>query len=142
AGLPPEVEPSMGPRPASRGDQARRDLLGESPETFNGATASEPWRSEPVPQRQRVRVFLQWGHGQRAVEMRQSRIRKSPFKGLQWGHGQRAVEMPRAGPTQTTGEALQWGHGQRAVEMAAHTSELDRLRVDLQWGHGQRAVEI
>src|SRR5881397_2313732 len=42
--------------------------------------------------------WLQWGHGDEAVENRRRRLSGCTSKGLQWGHGEEAVENPGCSP--------------------------------------------
>ena len=60
---------------------------------------------------------------------------------LQWGHGDEAVEevaVPTVANAETT---LQWGHGDEAVEESSYNVRSKRITMALQWGHGDEAVE-
>ena len=133
---------SMGPRRGSRG-RGRVEDGRRTPEGFNGATAMEPWKSAPGISSSRADDasfngatamepwksargvadvdhdgWLQWGHGDGAVEERTwIRADAAASIELQWGHGDGAVEEVVAASESTDGERkLQWGHGDGAVE--------------------------
>jgi len=59
---------------------------------FNGATAFQPWKGQPVEKEQAVQIMLQWGHGFSAVESQQALWSLWFSSKLQWGHGFSAVE--------------------------------------------------
>jgi len=83
---------------------------------FNGATAMEPWKRRLRDLHDACLYWLQWGHGDGAVEECIMSPVEKLIKMLQWGHGDGAVEerSPQFGPARL--ELLQWGHGDGAVE--------------------------
>ena len=65
---------------------------------FNGATAMKPWKSQNPAGQASQRQWLQWGHGDEAVEEPESHRKQwLAANALQWGHGDEAVEEPAAG---------------------------------------------
>ena len=84
---------------------------------------------------------------------------------LQWGHGESAVENGKSKPKVIEEETLQWGHGESAVENSSRLARLNSQQSSfngatanppwktpgaagglfiagrLQWGHGESAVE-
>src|SRR5208337_1216591 len=60
--------------------------------------------------------WLQWGHGDEAVEESDKPKIKRPRKPLQWGHGDEAVEEIQGWRDSRWPIPLQWGHGDEAVE--------------------------
>ncbi len=65
-----DVKASMGPRHLSRGNPVRIQLFPPQHHRFNGATASQPWKSPGPKQEVPPLERLQWGHGISAVEIR------------------------------------------------------------------------
>ncbi len=63
-----------------------------------------------------------------------------PMTWLQWGHGDEAVEEVYNGPLSGGVNVLQWGHGDEAVEESCLVSGMVS-GYRLQWGHGDEAVE-
>src|SRR5581483_11899894 len=108
--------------------------------SFNGATASPPWKRRGPGARADGAGGLQWSHGVAAVETRPARSGAAHGRSLQWSHGVAAVEtlIPRVvgrargvpsmeprrrrrgNPSVSSGwmyrAALQWSHGVAAVE--------------------------
>ncbi len=84
---------SMGPRRWSRGRAGERGATQWMPYCFNGATAMEPWKSSCPDHCSTGPHWLQWGHGEGAVE---ELGRWLPIllgsNRLHWGHGDGAVE--------------------------------------------------
>ena len=64
----------------------------------------------------------------------------APVAWLQWGHGDEAVEEGIGAAAIGTWEQLQWGHGDEAVE-EKNRWPVARSEHELQWGHGDEAVE-
>ncbi len=66
-------------------------------EGFNGATAMKPWKSLSPSVKACSCLWLQWGHGDEAVEELRDGWAwvRNPIM-LQWGHGDEAVEEPWA----------------------------------------------
>ena len=109
---------SMGPRHFSRGSPHEAVSLHNHPNSFNGATAFQPWKLNPV-QFDKLDKFT-----------------------LQWGHGISAVEVIAISSMMTGAFSLQWGHGISAVEVGASALGIYTIALALQWGHGISAVEV
>ena len=121
----------------------------------------ETWTRSPLANTR----WLQWGHGDEAVE--EVGLASLQFGGgpLQWGHGDEAVEEGDLLTTNLRPYSLQWGHGDEAVEETRRNRRpshrprsfngatamkpwkrggirlLPRRLARLQWGHGDEAVE-
>ena len=98
-------------------------------DSFNGATAMKLWKSNTALHTGNWAGWLQWGHGDEAVEEIPTAARAVADWRLQWGHGDEAVEEARIGLPIATRISLQWGHGDEAVEEAAapiRTREVNR----------------
>ena len=157
---------SMGPRRWSRGRARAIAASAPADQSFNGATAMEPWkrwlhRASIVARPEASMGPRRWSRGRgHAI----AAVRPSP-RWLQWGHGDGAVEERRlVAHLASRRNTLQWGHGDGAVEerwphrCAAGQSGFNgatamepwkshgslasvAVTVRLQWGHGDGAVE-
>jgi len=109
--------------------------------SFNGATASQPWRSRSRGPLQGQGAELQWGHGFSAVEIPAKDL--IPLGGFLASMGPRLLSRGDRGcaSPRTYRLALQWGHGFSAVEMIVSWNP-GKISVLLQWGHGFSAVEM
>ena len=157
-------QPSMEPRPCSRGNCARPAQSRTQTAPFNGATALQPWKRNPALYPVLEPIILQWSHGLAAVETAQWISTVAITAALQWSHGLAAVETScgRSWGWQT--ELLQWSHGLAAVEtrlesagrtithrpsMEPRPCSRGNVRksatiiptTTLQWSHGLAAVE-
>ena len=59
---------------------------------FNGATAMKPWKRNLILKALSSIRWLQWGHGDEAVEEYRLKSMQPSHLTLQWGHGDEAVE--------------------------------------------------
>ncbi len=138
---------SMGPRRIRRGERLRQALHGSRVRRFNGATANSPWRTCDAQGGPKVVAWLQWGHGEFAVENPTGKLQggpardgfngataNSPWRTARGGGRPAAAADASMGPRRIRrgeriygrcpGEALmalQWGHGEFAVENSAGT---------------------
>ncbi len=111
---------------------AVRACTRKSGKRFNGATANSPWRTRRARSTIRRAAGFNGATANspwRTCSSRSGRSRRTPW--LQWGHGEFAVENAVPNGGQLVGVAeLQWGHGEFAVENATRSSGTRSAR----WG--------
>src|SRR5208282_4268700 len=133
--------------------------------SFNGATAMKPWKRIAVLKAAEDQIWLQWGHGDEAVEENRIQDSAESFYLLQWGHGDEAVEESQSQRRKrherkcfNGATAMKpWKRKHRtystrprhcfngATAMKPWKSLMNRIHELesqlLQWGHGDEAVE-
>ena len=109
--------------------------------SFNGATAFQPWRSDPRTGRRIAKTLLQWGHSFSAGEIT-DHVMMLPgeycFNGATAFQPWRSIYLSYC---ERSNMELQWGHSFSAVEISI-VNEFRNLVSLLQWGHSFSAVEI
>ena len=75
-----------------------------------------PWKTRHGRRDRRPSGWLQWGHGDEAVEDLVDAGGMGCYRWLQWGHGDEAVEDLSPAGGRGWRNLLQWGHGDEAVE--------------------------